>query len=80
MIGFDLLCDLKEVESMEKSHTVIQHQLQNPQETCRHSYNLSLGPTNVLDILGLSRSHAIGKRASRNPKLLSQSCLPVTKD
>jgi len=42
MIGIDLLCDRKEVEPMETSHTVIQHQLQDPQKSIQHFRQLAL--------------------------------------
>ena len=42
--------------------------------------NLFLGPTDVIDILGLSYSHPIGKGATRNPKSLSEAYLPATRD
>ena len=43
MIKLNLLCDLKEVESMETLHIVIQHHLQNPQETCHPLRQILLG-------------------------------------
>ena len=45
-----------------------------------HSDIMSLGPIDVLDILSHIRSHDIGMKTSRNPNLLSQACLPVSRE
>ena len=71
MIIFDLLCDLKEVESKEHhiwSSNTINKTLRRQ---VSHSNCLSLGPTVVLDLLGHSHSHAMGKGATRDPNSLS---------
>jgi len=61
MIIFDLLCDIKEVESMEH-HTQSSNIINRTHRgQVSHSNSLSLGPTIVLDILGHSHSHAMGK-------------------
>ena len=66
MSGFNLLGDLNEVE-LTKDHThsynIINITL-NRQVI--HSDNLSLGPTVVLDLLGHSHSHAMGKVTTKN--------------
>ena len=80
MIGFDLLRDLKEVESMKDINQPIHISDRIPRRHVNYSDILSLGPTDVLDILRLNLSHAIGVRASRNPKSLSQACLPASRD
>lgn len=80
MIIFDLLCDLKEVELMEyhtQSSNIINRALKRK---VSHSNNMSLGPTIVLDLLGHSLSHAMGKEVTDNLKSLSLACLPATRD
>jgi len=80
MIKFDLLRDLKEVESMEhhtQSSNIINRTLRRQ---VSHSNNMSLGPTIVLDLLGHSHSHAMGKGVTNSLKSLSQACLPVIVD
>ena len=80
MIKFNLLCDLKEVESMEhhtQSSNIINKTLKRQ---VSHSDNLSLGPTIVLELLGHNHSHAMDKGATNNLNSLSQACLPVTRD
>jgi len=64
MIRFDFLGDLKEVESTEhhiESYNTINKTLERQ---VNHSEILSLCPTVVLDLLGHSCSHAMGKRAT----------------
>jgi len=71
MIRFDLIGGLKEVESTEhhtQSSNIINKTLRGQ---VSHLDNISLGPTVVLDLLGHSRSHAMGKGATRDLKLLS---------
>ena len=71
MIRFDLLCDLKEVESMEHhtqssniiNKTVIRQVI--------HSDNMSPCLIIIMDLLGYSLSHAMGKGATKNPNSLS---------
>lgn len=80
MIRFDLLCDLKEVGSTEhytQSPNVIKITLRRQ---VSHSYSLSLGPILVLYLLGHNCSHAMGKGTAKEPKSLSQACLPATRD
>ena len=80
MFRFDLLGDLKEVELMEH-HTQssnIMHKTFKRQ--VNHSDNLSLGPIIVLDLLGHSRSHVMGKGATNNLKSLSWVYLPVARE
>lgn len=80
MIGFDLPCDLKEVELMEHNNKPIHIKNKKIKRHVIHSDILSSSPTNILDILHLTRSHAIGMAVSINPKSLSQAYLPVSKD
>ncbi len=71
MMGFDLLCDLKEVEWMEhhiKSYNTINITLKRQ---VNHLDNLCLGPTTILDLLGHSSSHAMEKGVTKEPKSLS---------
>lgn len=71
MIRFDLLCDLKEVEPMEhhaQSSIIINRTLKRQ---VSHSDSVSLGPTTVLDLLGHSHPHAMGKGVTKNLKSLS---------
>ena len=80
MIGFDLPCDLKEVESMEHIKKPIHINNRTLRRHVIHSDILSLGPIDVLDILSLSRFRAIGMGGSGNTKFLSQACLPSSID
>lgn len=80
MIRFDLLCDLKEVESMNITHNHPTSSIRTPKRQVSHSDSLSLGPTAIMDLLGHSRSHAIAKGVTINPKLHSQACLLVNMD
>ena len=80
MIRFYLLCDLKEVELTEHINQPIQIINRTLRRHVSHSDILSLGPTDVLDILGLDRFPVIGKGATRNPMSFSQACPPTTRD
>ena len=80
MIRFDLLCDLKEVELTEhhtQSSNIINRTFRRQ---VSHSNTLSLAPTVVLDLLGHSHSHGMGKGVTNNLKPLSHACLPMTRD
>jgi len=66
MIGFDLLCDLKEVESVEHINQPIHINNITLKRHASHSDILSLGPADVLNILGLTHPHDIGNRSSKN--------------
>jgi len=71
IIKFDLLCDLKEVEST-KHHIQLSNLINKTLERqVNHSDSLSLGPTIVLDLLGHSPSRTMGKGVTRDLKLLS---------
>jgi len=80
MILFDLLCDLKKVQSMEHINQPIHISNKTLGRHVNHLDIPSLGPPDVLDILGLIHSNVIGKISPRNPKSFSQACLPWTKD
>jgi len=64
-MGFNLLCDLKEVESIETHHTNLPHQQKDSQEPSHSSRNQPLGPTKFSDQLILILSHAMGIPASK---------------
>ncbi len=80
MIRFDLLCDLKEVESTEhhaQSSNIINKAIRRQ---ASHLDILSLGLTSILYTLGHSHSHAMGKGVTSNIKSLSQAFLLATMD
>jgi len=69
--GFNILGDLKEMQSMEhikKTHPYQQNTLRGQ---VSHSNSLSLSPIDDLSLLTQSRSHAIGKTMTGNSKSFS---------
>jgi len=69
MIGFNLLCDLQEVESIEHINQTIHINNKTLKIHVSYSDMLSLGPTDVLEIISINHSHAISMTTSRNPKV-----------
>ena len=74
------ISDLTKVESTKHINQPIDINNKTLRRLVSHLDILSLGPIDVMDILGLSHSHDTEKRASRNPKSLSQAFLPATKE
>lgn len=75
---FNLLCHLKEVESMEhhiQSSNIINKTLIRQ---VSHSSSLSMVPTAILRLLGHSHSRDMGKGAAKNLNSLSHACLLTT--
>lgn len=71
MIIFDLLGNVKEVESMEH-HTQLSNIIKKTlRRQVIHYDSLSHGPNVFLENLKLSRSHAMGKGETRYIKSLS---------
>ena len=70
MIVFNLLCDLKEVES--KEHHIQSSNLVNITLTIQVSHydSLSLGPTTIMDFLDCILPHSMGKEVTTDLKLL----------
>lgn len=79
-IRFDLLCHLREVEL--KKHHIQSSNIINItlKRQVSHSDNLPLGPTAILQLLGHSRSHVMGKGAKNNLNSISQAYLPAIVD
>lgn len=66
MKGFNLLRDLREMESMKHINHTFHINNNTPRRHLSHSDILHLGPTNILDLLTSRRSHAIGMPVSRD--------------
>ena len=80
MIEFNIICELKEVKSMEHINQPIHINNINLRRHVNHLDILSLGPTDVMYTLSHIHSHAIGMTTSKNPKSLSQAFLPLSRD